>query len=286
MLETTGIIGIEPFPKGKCLRNLFTVTNPSSENDADSSNTTVQCSLPSKNPSPFSGALSHAFAIKLDYNNHLLQKSMILPVFRGQKLDGNLLGRKPLPNLSSTAAAFIATSESLVTPHGNGARNHLTSDSDNLALKSDYYGKEQLTVDVIVYMNSLWAWKAKVVEAKTRMGIFSSSLMISSSLNGEERNRSPNPDHEEWIVTNQLLMGWLLGSVSEPLLTKLNAMSALSQTSANLFSANKFNAKNNELQGQHPQEQMQGHRGVFQVQEVLVVKEAEEILNQVPLVTV
>lgn len=47
---------------------------------------------------------------------------------------------------NAAAAAFIASSETLVTPRGNSERNHITSDSDNLALKSNFYGKEQRTI--------------------------------------------------------------------------------------------------------------------------------------------
>ncbi|KAI4297688.1 hypothetical protein L6164_037568 [Bauhinia variegata] len=87
----------------------------------------------SKNP------LTSLCFVKLDRNNYLLWKSMILPMLRGHKLDSYILGTKPCPE------PFIIG----------------------------------------------------------------------------ESGRKTNPVYEEWVTNDQLLLGWLLNSISQEIATQL-----------------------------------------------------------------
>ncbi|KAI4305459.1 hypothetical protein L6164_028824 [Bauhinia variegata] len=78
-------------------------------------------------------------SVKLDRGNYLLWKSMVLPLLRGHKLDGYILGTKPClePSISN------------------------------------------------------------------------------------ERGHQPNPIYEEWVSTDQLLLGWLFNSMTSDIATQL-----------------------------------------------------------------
>ncbi|KAL2517773.1 Uncharacterized protein Adt_14020 [Abeliophyllum distichum] len=75
------------------------MANNSSSNHSHGSNynSTIQAPPLMNNPSPFGMNLTQSASIKLDRDNFLLWKNVIMPVVRGHGLEGYMLGTKICP---------------------------------------------------------------------------------------------------------------------------------------------------------------------------------------------
>ncbi|KAL2492554.1 Uncharacterized protein Adt_28182 [Abeliophyllum distichum] len=73
------------------------MANTSHSNQSHESNSNVQDPTLLSNPSPFSMNLTQAASVKLDRDNFLLWKNIIMPIVRGHGLEEYLLGTKVCP---------------------------------------------------------------------------------------------------------------------------------------------------------------------------------------------
>ncbi|KAL2472154.1 Uncharacterized protein Adt_40290 [Abeliophyllum distichum] len=74
----------------------------SNQSHITNSNPTTQAPILLNNSSPFGMNLTQALSVKLDRDNFLLWKNVIMPVVRGHGLEGYLLGTKEcLPQFTS-----------------------------------------------------------------------------------------------------------------------------------------------------------------------------------------
>ncbi|KAL2525479.1 Chitin-binding type-1 domain-containing protein [Abeliophyllum distichum] len=72
----------------------FNFSNQSQSSDSNSMN---QTTAHMSNLAPFSMNLTQAASVKLDRDNFLLWKNVIMPIVRGHGLEGYLLGNKACP---------------------------------------------------------------------------------------------------------------------------------------------------------------------------------------------
>ncbi|KAL2517514.1 Uncharacterized protein Adt_13761 [Abeliophyllum distichum] len=86
----------------------FNFSNQSQNYD---SNSMSQTPTHMSNLPPFSMNLTQAASVKLDKDNYLLWKNVIMPIIRGHSLEGYLLGSKVCPPqfINSQVTAMIGT---------------------------------------------------------------------------------------------------------------------------------------------------------------------------------
>ncbi|KAL2493066.1 Uncharacterized protein Adt_28694 [Abeliophyllum distichum] len=71
--------------------------SPSNQSHGSNYNSTIQAPALMNNLSPFGMNLTQSSFVKLDRDNFLLWKNVIMPVVRGHGLEGYLLGTKVCP---------------------------------------------------------------------------------------------------------------------------------------------------------------------------------------------